>query len=65
MQITDGFAPVAHFIKIILLHDILRKINGDNIFMLTRNITILYVVNIVGWPTLIFVPKADDAKNCH
>lgn len=46
---------------ILLLDDILEKINGEDIFMLTRNI-IMCFVNIVRWSTLIFVTNAFDVK---
>lgn len=47
---------------ILLLDDILeKKINCDDIFMLTRNI-IKCFVNIVRWSTLIFVTNAADVK---
>lgn len=47
---------------ILLLDDILeKKINGDDIFMLTRNIIMCFVI-IVRWSTLIFVTNAADVK---
>jgi len=47
---------------ILLLYDILeKKNNGDDIFMLTRNIIMCFVI-IVKWSTLIFVTNAADIK---